>query len=376
MTEQPQQVIGKSLGAKIMAVQKAVTNIPKRGKNKQQGYDYVLAADAVDHVRQACNDAELVVAPISIDSVENVREWNTSGGSTWYVTRVKISYLIMDPASGESLTVQWQGEGADGQDKGLNKAYTVCFKYFIMTFFMVAGEGLDPENPAYDAADDKNKPARGRQKSAAKAGSTASDAKIKYITDLMASEWIPGPIRTAVAAWLETQKGKWSESGATKTIEQLKKFWPVGKSAKGATDKQVALIEKLVKSDGVPKNLADKAIEDIANFRTVPDAVLTVTQASAMIECCQWYIDKAKADAAAPPQPAAEAKADKAAGDEVDAIQGYLERIDAQVAKRTAPNESMLKAVQEWRADSSWTLEQCKAMLDDVRDWPMTETES
>lgn len=372
-------LIGKELAAKILLVQKAVTNIPKNGYNDTHKYKYVLASDAVEHVSLALNEANLVLIPLEIVNLDCTMKI----GRDTPLTRIKIRYQLLDPDTGQFFNIEWIGDGADSFDKGLNKAYTVCFKYFIMQFFMVAGEGLDPENPAYDAATPDQKPARGRGRQRgqtstqepAKSGAQASDTKMKYITDLMKSEWLPGPVRSAIAGWLEKNKGKCSDSGATKTIEQLKKFWPVG-STKGATKKQTGLLENLVKSDGVPKSLMEKVIEEITNYQTVPEAVVTVAQASAMIECCQWYIDKRQADKTAAPQSEDEAKADKDTGDEVDQIQSYLERIDIQVAKRTPPNDSMLKAFQEWRDDSSWTLAQCKAMLDDVRDWPMKEVKS
>lgn len=373
MTEN--QTVGKALAKKILVVQKAVTNIPKRGKNTFHKYDYVLAADAVDHVRQACNTADLVVTPVRISKIEEVRQLQTSQGGVQYVTRVTIAYQIMDPDSGESMVVEWQGEGADGQDKGLNKAYTVCFKYFIMQFFMVAGGDMDPENPAYEQPPDKpqrRRPGKAQQPAAGKG--TASEAKIKYITDLMASEWIPGSIRTAIAAWLQKHKEKqsWPDDQATRSIDQLKKFWPVQKGKGVVTKKQLEFLEKLVKSESIPKGLRDKSNEQIANHHSQADFDITKAQASAMIECCQWYItegEKKKAQAAVTPEQKATEKADQ---DAFDKIQDLLEQIDAEYPKHQAPGGEMQEqAFQSWRDQSTWSVDECMAWLADIKDWPV-----
>jgi hypothetical protein len=377
--------LGKALAAKILVVQKAVSNIPKRGKNEFHHYDYVMAADAVEAIGKACNEAGLVVLPLKCYPPEPVA-LNPGQDTKQRVVNVTIDYLVADPSSGEQIVVPWTGQGADALDKGPYKAMTGNLKYFLMQFFMVAGGYLDAELP-----DDREAP-KGQQRggqqrqpqgqpqqtapdAAPASKGIASASKIKYISDLMQSEWIPGKVRTSVANWLETHKAKkdWPDDGASKIIDQLKKFWPIPAkdTTSVVTDKQVAFIESLVKSSDIPKGLATKVTESIANHRNKADWKMSREHASAMIEACQWCIteaDRAKKAAAKTPP---EAKSEQEQAAEYDRIQDLLAQIDKEWPLHSFPGgEIQMASLQAWRDSGSWTVAQCEAWLSDIKGWP------
>lgn len=386
-----EQRLGKALAAKILVVQKAVANIPKRGKNEFHHYDYVMAADAVEAIGKACNNANLVVLPLKCYPPEPVT-LNPGQDTKQRVVNVTIDYLVADPASGEQIVVPWTGQGADALDKGPYKAMTGNLKYFLMQFFLVAGGYLDAELPGDDDApkgqqrggrqsggqqrQQQGKPEQQSAPDAAPASKgIASASKIKYISDLMQSEWIPGKVRTTVANWLENHKAKkdWPDDGASKIIDQLKKFWPVApKNANSVvTDKQLAIIENLVKSSDIPKGLSTKVTESIANHRNQADWKMSKEHASAMIEACQGCIaeaDRAKKAAAKTP---AEAKSEQEQAAEYDRIQDLLAQIDKEWPLHSFPGgEIQMASLQAWRDSGSWTVAQCEAWLADIKGWP------
>lgn len=138
------KTIGQNLAKKILAVQQGAENIPKNGYNDFHRYHYVLAADAVEHIRKLCVEHGLVVTTLGVNGVSRFLE-NVGKQKDQTVTEVHITYLVADPTSGESLTFDWVGHGADPLDKGVFKAFTGAQKYGIMQFFMVAGDDADPE---------------------------------------------------------------------------------------------------------------------------------------------------------------------------------------------------------------------------------------
>lgn len=376
--------IGKSLAKKILAVQKGVSNIPKRGHNDHYNYDYILAADAVEHLRKFCSQENLVVTALRVVSSEKVRD--VQGKTTLQaIIQVVIDYLIADPDSGESIVVRWTGEGADVLDKGVYKAMTGCLKYFLLQFFMVGGEDMDAENPKHEPRkEEMQQPAGKATRRSAKAsdsesgstGRVASANKISYIQDLMQSEWIPGQVRAKMAAWLTDNKDRWPDDQATKIIDRLKLFNPKDATkSRAASTKQLQFLGKLVKSSAIPKNLAEKVKANLANHESQADFTISMALASAMIESCQWHVDQADKKDKAMKQDAVSADADKRAAAEMDQIQKVLDQIDQELKLRDGDDMS-LAALAKWRAGSTWTIDDCQMWLKTVQGWPLKKAKS
>jgi len=374
-----ERIIGQNLAKKIRAVQQGAANIPKNGYNDFHKYKYVLAADAVDAIRKMCVEQGLVFAAIGIVDTKLVAKIASDRGKESLVWETTIRYLITDPDSGESVTFDWRGHGADPMDKGIFKAMTGTLKYALMQFFMVAGEDSDPETVSKQDRRDAKK-ATGKAKSsptekasANQAGAgVASSEKIKYIQTLLKSEYVPGPVRGKVDAWLTANKGKWTDVATSKMIEKLMAFAATGvrRGTSPVTDKQLELVDKLIQSQAVPKNIGEKIGEKLSNHRSDADFNLTSGEASAMIECCNWYIqDRAATEKAK----AAPAEKDPA-GKELDAIQDQLALIDGELASRTPPSDNHLTAFKDWRDASTWTLEDCGVWLNTILTWPVKKS--
>jgi hypothetical protein len=172
-------VIGQNLAKKILAVQRGAANIPKNGYNDFHKYYYVLAADAVEAIRELCVANKLVITTLGVNGVTKVAEVTTKN-SVSLIFEVHITYAVTDPDSGESVTFDWVGHGADPMDKGIFKAFTGAQKYGIMQFFMVAGDDADPETPtARERRPEKKTP--GTKKNESPEGSTDQQHKVRIM---------------------------------------------------------------------------------------------------------------------------------------------------------------------------------------------------
>jgi hypothetical protein len=100
------------------------------------------------------------------------------------IVTVKVRYTFLDTASGESWESVWWGEGYDGNDKAIYKAYTGALKYCLMMVFMIpTGDDPTPSvgDPEFDreerGATGGSKGARREPKSAKSAGAAPRERK-------------------------------------------------------------------------------------------------------------------------------------------------------------------------------------------------------
>lgn len=169
MTEQV-----SSIYRKLLAVMKSIDALEKRGQNKSQGYDYLMAEDVLTEVRQKFAEVGLVVLP-SCTSQEII-EGQTAKGTASYLTRVAMQYTICDVDTGEQITLSWHGLGQDTGDKGLYKAYTGGIKYFLRNLLLIPTTD-DPENDGSEP-----KPKRQSNHSGAQTGPrTISEGQVKRL---------------------------------------------------------------------------------------------------------------------------------------------------------------------------------------------------
>lgn len=131
------------IAAKLVEAMKAIDAVAKRGKNQQQNYDYVKAADVANEVRKSLNAAGIAFTY----SVLSERTWEgtTKSGTTNYFCSLMIEVTFTEQESGESLKAQAIGWGADTQDKAPYKAMTGALKYALRMNFLIPDEE-DPEN--------------------------------------------------------------------------------------------------------------------------------------------------------------------------------------------------------------------------------------
>ena len=139
----------RSLHRKLAEVMADVERIPKRGKAPPEmgGFAFAQVGDALDPIRKAMAERHLTMVPTGIE-IAGQSEHEGIGGRGQPVTTttldLRVTWTVTDGDTGESLTFQSIGAGADRGDKYTGKAMTNALKYAILVPFLLP-TGDDPE---------------------------------------------------------------------------------------------------------------------------------------------------------------------------------------------------------------------------------------
>ena len=128
------------LAAKIAKVMEAVGYVAKTGTNSAQGYKFVQASAVADKVREQLSKLSVSMTPTNIDVIS---EGVTPSGKQALLT-LRFTWTLTDGETGETLSFQSIGTGADSGDKAAYKAATGALKYALLTGFLIP-TGDDPE---------------------------------------------------------------------------------------------------------------------------------------------------------------------------------------------------------------------------------------
>jgi len=129
----------RSLVRKLVEVMAVVDRIPKSGHNDFHNYDYTTEADVAEAIRGELARRCVLIVPCAIDSKETA-----VGEKGQRVFTQKMRFTAHDGESGETLSWDMYGQGADALDKGAFKSTTGAVKYALLKLFMVP-TGDDPE---------------------------------------------------------------------------------------------------------------------------------------------------------------------------------------------------------------------------------------
>lgn len=133
----------EGLAAKLVAAALAVESVEKRGKNKDQHYDYVMA----DDVAAAATRALLSFGVLC--DFETVKAEQTPiqsrSGTNGLIVKATCKLIATDSETGEKITRTAIGYGSDYPgDKAIYKAMTGARKYAFIHLLGIP-IGLDPE---------------------------------------------------------------------------------------------------------------------------------------------------------------------------------------------------------------------------------------
>ena len=131
------------LAAKIAKVMEAVGYVAKTGTNSAQGYKFVQASAVADKVREQLSKLNVSMTPTQVDVLS---EGLTPSGKQSLLT-LRFTWTLTDGDSGETISFQSVGTGADSGDKAAYKAATGALKYALLTGFLIP-TGDDPEADA------------------------------------------------------------------------------------------------------------------------------------------------------------------------------------------------------------------------------------
>lgn len=185
---------GKSPGAltaKLAKARSAIHGIEKKGRNRQQGYDYVRAEDVVREAERVLGENGVLVLP-GVGAVQEERV-KTKGGGEALLVQVTLDYQVIDAESGESFSKPWVGYGYDTPgDKAIYKALTGANKYFLAALLGISF-GDDPE------ADTDAKPVQTRNN--ASATTPASEKQVPAARKALKASSLSTAAQEAIWKW-------------------------------------------------------------------------------------------------------------------------------------------------------------------------------
>lgn len=127
----------KGIYGKILAVQKSIDSVPKRGFNAFHKYSYATEADILT-VKERLNEHGLIILPTTLKEETGFKP----DGKSW--ASVTLLFRVVDAETGDAVESQFTGYAEDNFDKAIYKATTGANKYFYLKFFGIATED-DPE---------------------------------------------------------------------------------------------------------------------------------------------------------------------------------------------------------------------------------------
>ena len=107
--------------------------------NGKKMYNYLSEEQTTGELQRAFIKHNLVVFPIKVETeffmIETAKYDKISQAP---ITKVLVTYKMVDAETGEFEEIQSLGYGSDNQDKGSNKAMTGAFKYMQRQTFMIS----------------------------------------------------------------------------------------------------------------------------------------------------------------------------------------------------------------------------------------------
>ena len=163
----------ESISKIVVAIAKCSTEIgsvSKDGYNKAQGYAFVGDEHIMAKAQSALAENGLCIAPSAMTHASV-----TSLKGTQTICTVCVTWLVSH-VSGEWLTIQTVGEGADSADKGAYKAMTGARKYAFRLLFNIP-TGDDAEKDDAPAQRTQGAPQPAQQRTPAPAPSEPVDSE-------------------------------------------------------------------------------------------------------------------------------------------------------------------------------------------------------
>ena len=132
---------GQPLGlyARIAKITEDLPTVEPEGENDHFKYKFLTINQITGLLRPRMARQKILVFPETVVE-EEPRELTTKRGGTSLLTRLHVTFRVVDAINGESFTLQVIGYGDDASDKGANKAYTAALKNMLIKLFLIGGE--------------------------------------------------------------------------------------------------------------------------------------------------------------------------------------------------------------------------------------------
>ena len=119
----------------------SVVGIDKSAQNQQQRYMYRGIDQVMNTLAPILAEQQLMIIP-NVQSSTYV-EVKTKSGGTMYHHIAQVEYMVYGPEGDSMGPFGSRGECLDASDKGLNKACTAAYKYWVLTALCVPIEGQE-----------------------------------------------------------------------------------------------------------------------------------------------------------------------------------------------------------------------------------------
>lgn len=149
--EPPGQLDQTSLLVQALAeVASEIERVDKRGRNKEQGYDFATAADTFDEIRARLGKKGVVVTPNLTKAQITEEAVESRSGSKGIFVRIYPVYTFRH-YDGETLAIDWFASATDYPgDKAIYKALTSGLKYLLNQTFLISTGADDVESTEHE----------------------------------------------------------------------------------------------------------------------------------------------------------------------------------------------------------------------------------
>ena len=132
----------QNISKKFVEVMKDCSHVAKNGSNDFHKYKYATAADVLEKVNASLTKHGLATAVTP--NILSTQQVSTAKGNVENLVTVEVVVTLIDPDSGETLTIKGLGSGQDAGDKAVAKAQTMAIKYAYLNSLAIATSD-DPE---------------------------------------------------------------------------------------------------------------------------------------------------------------------------------------------------------------------------------------
>lgn len=133
-----------SIYKKLLEIQKEVDHFVK--DEKGHNYEYTTGNQVLNKIRPLMNDKGLLLKQEVLDFTNELITYKTKyGEKTEVLTATKQKFTWIDSESGEKDEILFGGNGFNDFDKGFGSALTYSERYFLLKYFHVPTDELDPD---------------------------------------------------------------------------------------------------------------------------------------------------------------------------------------------------------------------------------------
>lgn len=136
----------KNLFQKLLEVKRRIPYLKKDAKG--YGYTYTSGSTVLYHINQGLNEVGVLLKSEVIDIQKEQIEVETRNGvkKEWLYTLEMIMTWINVDNPDEKDIIKWAATGCNGEEKGFGSALTYAERYFMLKFFNIPTDELDPDN--------------------------------------------------------------------------------------------------------------------------------------------------------------------------------------------------------------------------------------